>query len=55
MPQNRKKKNSRPRLGEVRVRAVHRPEPDWDKYAWAVLQLAKAESEAARRRQDGEQ
>lgn len=37
----RKSKSSRKRLRRVSVRAELRDEPDWDKYAWALLQYAR--------------
>jgi hypothetical protein len=37
----RKRKTSRKRLERVSVRAELRREPDWDKYAWALLQYAR--------------
>lgn len=37
----RKKKPTRKRLDRVSIRAELRPEPDWDRYAWALLQYAK--------------
>jgi hypothetical protein len=49
----RKRKRKRPKLGQVRVRSERREEPDWDKFAWALLQHAKAVSDAAKRRQGG--
>jgi hypothetical protein len=52
MPRKRNK-NARPRLGRVRVRAERRPEPDWDRFGWALLHYAKtldadAKSKAAK-------
>ncbi len=41
MPRKRNK-NARPRLGRVRVQAQRRPEPDFDRFGWALLQYAKA-------------
>jgi hypothetical protein len=37
----RKRKTNRKRLKRVSVRAELRDEPDWDKYAWALLQYAR--------------
>ena len=39
MPRNRKRK--RAKLAGVSVRSERRPEPDFDKFAWALLQYAK--------------
>jgi hypothetical protein len=41
MPRRKKSKPPRPRLGRVRVEAEARPEPDWDRFGWALLQYAK--------------
>jgi hypothetical protein len=38
----RKKKTNRRRLERVSIRADRRPEPDWDRFAWALLQHTKA-------------
>jgi hypothetical protein len=40
MPRKRKK-NAKPRLARVRIEAEARPEPDWDRYGWALLTYAK--------------
>lgn len=37
----RKRKSAKPRLRRVSVRAEARSEPDWDKFAWALLQYAR--------------
>lgn len=37
----RKKRTNRRRLERVSIRAEVRPEPDWDRFAWALLQHAK--------------
>jgi hypothetical protein len=37
----KKRKTTRERLQRVSVRAELRDEPDWDKYAWALLQYAR--------------
>jgi hypothetical protein len=44
----RKNKSTKKRLERVSVRAELREEPDWDRFAWALLQYARivAESEA---------
>jgi hypothetical protein len=36
-----KRKPKRPKLGRVHVRSERRAEPDWDKFAWTLLQYAK--------------
>jgi hypothetical protein len=36
-----KRKPTKKRLQRVSVRAELRDEPDWDKYAWALLQYAR--------------
>jgi hypothetical protein len=37
----KKRTTTRKRLQRVSVRAELRDEPDWDKYAWALLQYAR--------------
>jgi hypothetical protein len=37
----RKKTTNRKRLQRVSVRAELRQEPDWDRFAWALLQYAR--------------
>lgn len=37
----RKRKTTRKRLERVSVRAERRDEPDWDRFAWALLQYAR--------------
>jgi hypothetical protein len=37
----RKRKTTRRRLQRVSLRAEPRDEPDWDKFAWALLQHAR--------------
>jgi hypothetical protein len=49
MPKKRKTTNKR--LQRVSVRAERRDEPDWDKFAWALLQHARIVS--ARNKQAG--
>jgi hypothetical protein len=39
MPKQRK--SHRKRLERVSIRAERRDEPDWDKFAWALLQHAR--------------
>lgn len=40
-----KKRPTKKRLQRVSVRAELRDEPDWDKFAYALLQFAKLKSE----------
>lgn len=40
----RKKTTNKKRLERVSVRAERRPEPDWDKFAYALLQYVKLTS-----------
>lgn len=42
MPRNNK---PRPRLKRVSIRVERREEPDWDRFAWALLQYSKIVSE----------
>lgn len=37
----RKRKTNRKRVTRVSVRAERRKEPDWDRFAWALLQYAR--------------
>jgi hypothetical protein len=37
----KKRKTNRKRLRRVSVRAEPRDEPDWDRFAWALLQHAR--------------
>jgi hypothetical protein len=37
----RKRRAPRERLGDVHVRAECRPEPDFERFGWALLQYAK--------------
>ncbi|HEX3910188.1 MAG TPA: hypothetical protein VHW67_05745 [Solirubrobacteraceae bacterium] len=37
----KKRKPTRKRVQRITVRGELRPEPDWDKYAWALLQHAR--------------
>jgi hypothetical protein len=37
----KKKKTNRQRLKRVSIRAELREEPDWDRFAWALLQHAR--------------
>jgi hypothetical protein len=42
MPKPKRQKSSgRRRLKRVSVRADHRDQPDWDRFAWALLQHTK--------------
>jgi hypothetical protein len=45
MPRNRTS-SSRSRLNRVSVRAERRSEPDWDRFAYALLQHVKLTSDA---------
>lgn len=47
MPKKRKT-NPKPRLQRVSVRAERRAEPDWDRFAWAVLQHARLLAQQAK-------
>jgi hypothetical protein len=40
----RKRKTNRKRVQRVSVRAERRSEPDWDKFAYALLQYVKQQS-----------
>lgn len=43
MPKHSSKKpSSRARLKRVSVRAERRDQPDWDRFAWALLQHTKS-------------
>jgi hypothetical protein len=42
------KKKGRKKITRVRVRAERRSEPDWDRFAWALLQHAKSLSKRER-------
>jgi hypothetical protein len=49
----RRRDSHRPRLTRISVRGELRSEPDWDRFAWALLQYAKllnAREEQAKRR-----
>lgn len=41
MPPNTKPTNRRPRLNRVSVKAERHDQPDWDRFAYALLQYAK--------------
>jgi|GEM_PF-3177087 len=41
----RQKTVKRKRLQRVSVRAEHHEEPDWDRFAWALLQYARVLAE----------
>lgn len=43
----RRRKSTRPRLKRVSVRAELRSEPDWDRFAYALLQHVKRTSPGA--------
>jgi hypothetical protein len=51
----RKRKTTRGRLQRVSIRAEKREEPDWDRFAWALLQYTKIVSarQAAAKRPRG--
>jgi hypothetical protein len=44
MPKRRK--STRKRLERISIRAERREEPDWDRFAWALLQHARILSES---------
>jgi hypothetical protein len=44
----KKRKTTRKRLSRVSIRAERRKEPDWDRFAWALLQHARILSEGKR-------
>jgi hypothetical protein len=46
----RKYKATRPHLREVIAEGELHKEPDWDKFAWALLQYVKLKREAAERK-----
>jgi hypothetical protein len=50
MPRNIK--NTKKRLTRVSVQAERREKPDWDRFAWALLQYARivAQGETGKRR-----
>jgi hypothetical protein len=37
----RKKQNKRPRLQRVSISVEKHDDPDWDRFAWALLQYSK--------------
>jgi hypothetical protein len=41
---NQPKSPKRPRLKRVSIRAERHGQPDWDRFAWALLQYTKARS-----------
>jgi hypothetical protein len=49
---SKKGKTTRKRLSRVSIRAERRCEPDWDRFAWALLQHARILSEHKRSRKD---
>ncbi len=51
----RKRKTTKPRLQRVSIRAERREEPDWDRFAWVLLQYTKLVSarQAAARKPKG--
>lgn len=44
----KKRKTTRKRLQRVSIRAERREEPDWDRFAWALLQHARILSASKR-------
>lgn len=46
----KKDKTSRPRLRDVVAEGELRAEPDWDRFAWALLQYVKRRREEAERK-----
>lgn len=42
----KRKKKPRPRVKDVSIRVEHRKEPDWNRFAFALLQHAKNELDA---------
>jgi hypothetical protein len=44
-----RKHSSRKRLQRVSIRAERRSEPDWDKFAWALLQHARLVAKQAKK------
>ena len=46
----RKYKTTRPRIRDVIAEGELRKEPDWDKFAWALLQYVKLKREQAERK-----
>jgi hypothetical protein len=54
----RNNKPRRPRVKDVSIRVEHRKEPDWDRYAYALLRHVKnerdAEAEHKKRQERGE-
>ena len=49
----RKRKSTRKRLQRVSVRAELRDEPDWDKFAWALIQHVRLQQQATKKGQQG--
>ena len=49
----RKRKPTKKRLKRVSVRAELRDEPDWDKFAWALIQHVRIQQQAAKKRPKG--
>jgi hypothetical protein len=46
----KRKYSPRKRIRRVSIRAERREEPDWDRFAWALLQHVKIMSEQAKKR-----
>jgi hypothetical protein len=51
---SRRKYPSRKRLQRVSIRAAHKKEPDWDRFAWALLQHARLVTKQARNKINGD-
>jgi hypothetical protein len=45
----RKRNPTKKRLQRVSVRAELRDEPDWDKFAWALIQHVRIQQQAAKK------
>lgn len=44
----RKRKPTKKRLQRVAIRAEHREQVDWDKFAWALIQHVRLQQAAAK-------
>lgn len=49
----RKRKSTKKRLQRVSIRAEQRDEPDWDKFAYALLQHVRLQQQAAKKGHKG--
>jgi hypothetical protein len=45
----KRKPTTKKRLQRVSIRAERRAEPDWDKFAWALIQHVRIQQAAAKR------